>query len=328
MHRSTQSCWIVEPGRAELRSTPLLPPGPGECLVETWFTGISRGTERLVFEGRVPAEQQASMAAPFQEGHFPAPVKYGYINVGRVLEGPKAMVDRIVFCLFPHQTRYVVDAAWLTPLPESLPAQRAVLAAYMETAVTAAWDAQPSVGERILVIGAGVLGSLIAWLCQQTAGTQVTLVDIDPSKAELARQLGLAFAAPNEAQEDVDLIIHASGNGEGLTQALKLAGVEGRIVETSWYGDARVLLPLGAGFHARRLTLRSSQVSRIPPEQTPRWTSRRRLALALRLLSNPLFDCLIDGESTFNDLPDTLAQLARSESAGLCHRIRYPAAPE
>lgn len=327
MTRTARSCWITAPGRAELRSSAIATPGPGQCLVQTRYSGISRGTERLVFEGRVPAGQQASMAAPFQEGQFPAPVKYGYINVGRVLEGPDGWVGRNVFCLYPHQDLYVVDATALTPLPDDLPAGRAVLTAYMETAVTAVWDAAPLVGERIVVIGAGVLGCLIAWLCARTAASAVTLVDIDPDKARLAGCLDLDFSLAGQLEAEADLVIHASGHPAGLEQALGLAGVEARIIETSWYGEGLVPLPLGAGFHSRRLTLRSSQVSRIPPLQAPRWSHGRRLQLAMQLLTQPQFDHLIGSESDFADLPATLASLARGDDAGLCHRVRYPAVP-
>lgn len=327
MNRIAHSCWITAPGQAELRRSELSTPRPDQCLVQTRYSGISRGTERLVFEGRVPAEQQASMAAPFQEGRFPAPLKYGYINVGDVLEGPSEWLGRTVFCLYPHQDLYVVDSTALTPLPDTLPPERAVLTAYMETAVTATWDAAPLVGERIVVIGAGVLGCLVAWLCRQTAGSEVTLVDIDPGKAQLVQRLGLDFSLPDSTLQDADLVIHASGHPAGLEQALSLAGVEGRIIETSWYGQTVVPLPLGAGFHSRRLSLHSSQVSRIPPLQAPRWTHARRLQLAMQLLTEPLFDHLIGGESDFAELPATLARLARGSDSGLCHRVRYPTDP-
>ncbi|WP_121173311.1 zinc-dependent alcohol dehydrogenase [Kushneria sinocarnis] len=315
--------WITAAGQGELQQETLTPPGPDEVRIVTLYSGISRGTETLVFNGRVPASEHQRMKAPFQAGEFPWPVKYGYTSVGRVIEGPDTLRDRDVFCLYPHQDGYVVPAAAVTPLPEGLPAERAILASNMETAINGVWDAGPQAGERIAVIGAGVVGTLMARLCQQIPGARVTLVDIDPQRAVLAEQLDLAFAVPDELAPDQDLLIHASGSDEGLTTALRAAGMEARLIEMSWYGQKPVTLPLGEAFHSRRLTLRASQVGTIPPAQAARWDFRRRLTLALTLLrDDPALETLIDGESPFTRLPDTMRQLAAAPGA-LCHRIRY-----
>ncbi|MEX0870772.1 MAG: zinc-binding alcohol dehydrogenase, partial [Aquisalimonadaceae bacterium] len=271
-----------------------------------------------------PESQYAAMRAPFQEGEFPGPVKYGYINVGEVQEGPDPLLGKQVFCLFPHQDRYVVPATAVTPLPEGLPAARAVLTANMETAVNAVWDAAPGLGDRISVIGAGVVGCLAAALCSAIPGTRVELIDTDPGKAEIARALGLSFCLPADAAMEADLVLHASGNPAGLDQALRIAGMEARIVEVSWFGSQAVSLPLGEHFHSRRLRIRSSQVGRLPPERAPRWDHGRRLRLAMELLIDPVFDNLITGESAFEQLPETLAELATRPGGSLCHRIRYP----
>ena len=320
---TARAFWVAAPGHGEIRAVPIGAPGPGDVLVRTRFSGISRGTEALVFQGRVPASEYERMRAPFQEGAFPAPVKYGYASVGVVESGPGDLDGRHVFALYPHQTRYVVPAAAVHVIPDGVPPGRAVLAANLETAITGLWDATPRIGDRVVVIGAGTVGCLVAWLAQRIAGCDVTLVDVDAARAAVAAQLGVHFASPSAVPVDADVVVHASGSPNGLATALGTAGMEAAVVEMSWYGSQDVSLPLGQAFHARRLTIRSSQVGRIPAPQTPRWTSARRMALALRLLVDPVLDALITGESEFEALPSVMAQLARSPAGALCHRIRY-----
>jgi len=323
MTLDARAFWISEPGRGELRHEAVAPPGPGDVVVRTLYSGISRGTEALVFEGRVPPGERERMRAPFQSGAFPAPVKYGYSNVGIVESGPKDFVGRVVFALYPHQTRYCVPASAVHLIPPGVPAGRAVLAANMETAVTGAWDAEPLVGERVVVIGAGSVGCLVAWLMGRMPGTEVTLVDINPARALVARSLGVGFAVPDFAPAEADLVVHASGSPGGLALALRIAAFEATIVDMSWYGDRQVPLNLGEAFHARRLTIRSSQVGHIPARQRARWDSRRRMAVALPLLEDDALDALITGESAFEELPAVMPRLAADPAGTLCHRIRY-----
>ena len=320
---TAQQFWIRTPGHGEIVGAELPHRRDDEVLVRTLYSGVSRGTEALVFRGEVPPSQYRAMRAPFQEGEFPGPVKYGYSSVGEVVEGPDALAGRTVFCLYPHQDVYHVPATAVTPLPDQLPAGRAVLAANMETAIGAVWDARPQVGDRVVVIGAGVVGLLVGWLCRQTAGVDVTMVDINPSREPVVRELDLSFLTEPPAEADADLVIHASGQPEGLRSALAVAGVEATIVEVSWYGSRSVPLPLGEAFHARRLTIKSSQVGRLSPLQTPRWTHARRLALALDLLRDERLDALITGESRFEELPGVMARLSQEPGDTLCHRIRY-----
>ena len=287
-------------------------------------SGISRGTESLVFRGLVPASQRTAMRAPFQEGEFPGPVKYGYASVGRVEAGPAQWLGRRVFCLYPHQDRYVVPVEAVAPLPDAVPDARGVLAAGMETAVNGLWDATPRPGDRIAVVGAGVIGCLAAALAARIPGTRVELVDPDLRRAPVAARLGCAYAAPAQAAGDVDLVIHASGSPDGLAIALGLAGFEATVLEMSWYGDCQVAAPLGEAFHARRLTLRSSQVGAVAGAQRARWDRRRRMALALDLLADPAFDVLLTGQSPFEDLPATHARLAQAPDGALCHIVTYP----
>ena len=316
--------WSVAPGVGEIRAERLTAPSEGQVLVRTLWSGVSRGTEALVALGRVPPSQWSLMRAPFQQGAFPFPVKYGYGNVGVVEQGPDDLLGLEVFCLYPHQTRYVVPSAAVIPLPAGLLAARAVLAANMETALNAVWDAAAAPGQRIHVIGAGVVGAMIAWLCGHLPGADVTLADTAPGRADLACLLGVTFAHPDALAGDADLILHASGSPEGLRTALGVAGLEARVVEVSWYGVTEVALPLGEAFHSRRLTLTSSQVGQVAPAMRSRWPHARRLAKALELLRDPVLDHLITADADFADLPAALPRLATHPDRALCLRIAYP----
>lgn len=322
---SARAFFTIQPGVGEIRPVEVAAPGPGQVLVETLYTGISRGTESLVFHGRVPPSEHRRMRAPFQEGELSLPVKYGYANVGRVLAGPDGVRDRAVFCLYPHQTRYVVDYRSVTLVPDTVPAARAVLAANMETAINGLWDATPRIGDRIAIVGGGVVGCAVAYLAARVVGCRVQLVDIDPARALVAENLGVGFASPDSADREADLVIHASGAPAGLELALELAGPEAKVVELSWFGDTPVTLPLGAAFHARRLRIVSSQVGRLPASQQARWDYRRRLQLALSLLADPALDALISGECEFDELPEIMKRVtARTPGDGvLCQRVRY-----
>jgi threonine dehydrogenase-like Zn-dependent dehydrogenase len=319
--------WIVAPGRAEIRAERLPERGPYDVLVRTLFSGISRGTESLVYTGAVPPSEYDRMRAPFQEGEFPGPVKYGYCSVGVVEEGPAPLRGRAVFALAPHQTRYVVPASAVHVLPEGVPPARAVLAANLETAINGLWDGAAAVGDRIAVVGGGTVGCLVAWLGARLPGARVELVDIDPARAAVAAALGVPFKPPEAASGDADLVVHASGTESGLATALRLAGFEATVLELSWYGSRRPAAPLGESFHSRRLTLKSSQVGSVAPARRARWTTRARLELALRLLADAdggsRLDALVTGESPFHELPKVLDELARGGRSALCHRIAY-----
>ncbi|MET8116148.1 zinc-dependent alcohol dehydrogenase [Streptomyces prasinus] len=322
MKRTAHAFWLDSPGRGEIREVPLSGPGEDEVLVRSLYSGVSRGTETLVFRGQVPASQHAVMRAPFQKGDFPGPVKYGYLNVGVVEEGPEALVGRTVFCLYPHQTRYVVPASAVTPVPDTVPARRAVLAGTVETAVNALWDAAPLIGDRIAVVGGGMVGSSVAALLARFPGVRVQLVDADPARAETAEALGVGFALPADALGECDLVVHASATEQGLARSLELLSAEGTVIELSWYGDRKVSLPLGEDFHSRRLVIRGSQVGTVSPARPGR-SYADRLALALDLLADPALDALVTGESPFTELPALMPRLASGEIPALCHLVRY-----
>jgi len=318
-----QALWYVAPGKAEIRAEPLAPPVAGQVRVCALASALSRGTERLVFSGRVPESEFERMRAPFMDGSFPFPVKYGYAMVGRVEEGPAELTGRLCFALYPHQTAFNLAAENIVPLPEGLPPERAVLAANMETALNATWDGDAARAQRIAVVGAGVLGLLVARLCVKLPGAAVTVVDIEPSRADVVRKLGAAFAAPEGAPTDCDLVMHTSASDAGLATALRLAAFEATVLELSWYGAKEVKVPLGGAFHSQRLKLVSSQVGHVAPSHRATWTHRRRLEEALRLLDDPALDALIAPPVAFKDLPARLPDILNPTSGVLCQLIRY-----
>lgn len=319
----TRALWYVKPGECALNRAELPAPGEGEALVRMLWSGISRGTERLVFNGRVPPSEHERMRCPGQEGDFPFPVKYGYCAVGRVESGPADLVGRTIFTLHPHQQRFVAPAASLTLVPENVPARRATLAANMETALNAHWDAGSGPGDRITIVGGGVLGLLVAYLAAGLPGTDVTLLDVDPARAALAQSFGCRFATPDDAPVDADIVFHASASAAGLKTAIACAGFEARIVELSWYGTGDVAAALGGAFHSRRLQLISSQVGHVSPSRRARWDYGRRLGTALTLLADDRLDALITDEIAFDDAPDRLPALFASGSTGLTAVLRY-----
>ena len=315
--------WLRAPGEGEIRPVALPEPGPDDVLVRTAWSGVSRGTETLVFRGAVPPGQYAAMRAPFQEGDFPGPVKYGYLNVGVVEQGPPDLRGRTVFCLYPHQTAYVVPAAAVTVVPDGVPPARAVLTGTVETAVNALWDAAPLLGDRVTVVGAGMVGCCVARLLSLFPAVDVTLVDVDPRRADIANALGVDFALPEEAAGGRDLVVHTSATSAGLQRSLDLLAPEGTVLDLSWYGDTEVRLSLGGAFHSARLGIRASQVGTLSPARSGRRTTADRLALALDLLRDPAFDALITGPSRFGELPDVMARLAAGSLPALCHTISY-----
>jgi NADPH:quinone reductase-like Zn-dependent oxidoreductase len=323
MTRQVRAFWVRGPGVGEIRPATLPGATPDQVLVRTLYSGISRGTETLVFRGEVPASQYAAMRAPFQEGEFPGPVKYGYLNVGVVEEGPAALLGRTVFCLYPHQTAYLVPAASVVCVPRDVPPRRAVLAGTVETAVNALWDAPPLLGDRVSVIGAGMVGCCVAALLARVPGARVQLVDSDPAKAGVARALGVEFVPPADAAGGRDLVFHASASAAGLRRALELLAPEGSVIELSWYGDRTVEVALGGVFHSGRLAIRASQVGTVAPARRGSRSYADRLALSLELLRDPAFDALLSGESPFAELPGVLAALSAGTLPALCHVVTY-----
>ena len=320
--RSSQALWYAADRRIEIRPLEFPAPGPDDVLLRAVASGISRGTERLVWQGRVPESEHLRMRCPHQEGDFPFPVKYGYALVAEVEDGPDELRGQLVFALHPHQRHVRLPRADIHPVPPGIPAPRAALAANMETALNILWDAGAMAGDRILVVGGGLVGLLVTALAARLPGATVTLIDPLASREVLASRFGATFMLPQDAPRDQDVVIHASGRPEGLRLALAAAGAEARVVEASWYGDCDVAVPLGEAFHAKRLSLVSSQVGAVPAERRARWTTRRRLRTALNLLNDDQLDALIERTIPFADAPAQLPDCL-NDSMGLATVLSY-----
>lgn len=314
--------WTVSARRGELRREELPEPRSGQVRVRALASGISRGTELLVHRHAVPGSVRNLMRCPFQAGDLPGPVKYGYLSVGVVEAGAPDLVGRRVFCLHPHQDVYLVPATAVTVIPDDVPTERAVLAGTVETAVNALWDGRPLYGDRVAVVGGGMVGASVTALLGSLPLTRLELVDPDPARRALAAHLGATGVTPEEAGGDCDVVFHASATQAGLQTALGLLGQEGEVVELSWYGTTPVTVGLGTTFHTRRLSVRASQVSRVSPHRAARRDHADRMQVALRAATDPALDHLLAGPTPFEQLPDLLRRLADGEP-GLCHLVRY-----
>lgn len=333
--RVSRAVWYSGPGKVELRTASVSPPAPGEALVRTLYSGVSRGTERLVLSGAVGESEWERMKAPLQEGKFPFPVKYGYCAVGVVEGGPQELVGRPVFCLHPHQDVFLAPITMLTPIPDDVPPRRATLAANMETALNAVWDSAVAPADRIVVVGAGVVGLLIAFLSARLPGAEVTVIDVAKERREIVESFGAKFLAAPAAGADpasvsgvtslaADVVFHTSVSPAGLNTAIAAAGFESAIVELSWYGSKDVPVKLGGAFHSQRLRLISSQVGQVSAGHRPRWDYKRRMQAALRLLDDVRLDVLVSEEIAFADAASALPRALSPGADGLAPVIRYP----
>jgi len=316
--------WTVGRGKGELRAETLPEPQANEALVRTLYSGISKGTELLVHAGHVPKSVARTMRAPHQEGEFPSPVKYGYLSVGIVEEGPAEWKNKAVFCLHPHQDRYVVPVDSLTKIPDGVPPRRAVLTGMVETALNALWEAGPRLGDRVAVVGGGLLGGTLAALLRKFPLQRLELVDVEPAKEQTAAALNIDFALPEDARADCDIVFHCSATPEGLRRSLQLAGDEARLIELSWFGDTPVSVPLGEDFHARRLSITASQVGVVARARRHRRSTAERLELAVQLLQDPAFDLFLSADTSFAELPHMIEHLAAHGDGNSCHVISYP----
>jgi NADPH:quinone reductase-like Zn-dependent oxidoreductase len=319
-----RSLWYLAPEKVEIRSALLKPLTDGEVRVRALFGALSRGTESLVYRGEIPESEYQRMAAPWMSGTFPFPVKYGYCHVGRIEDGPADWIGQLVFALRPHESMYVADVQDVVPLPSGLTPERAVLSANMETALNAVWDASPGPGDNIVIVGGGVVGCLVAYLCAGLKGANVTLVDINPERSVVASTLGVQFALPQKTPMECDVVFHCSASAAGLATAIGAAGEEAQVLELSWYGSRDIGLSLGGAFHSRQIRLQSSQVGHVSASRRPRWTHRKRLQAAMGMLVDERLDVLLTHSVDFEDLPHHLPNLLGSSSQALCSLIRYP----
>lgn len=325
-----QALWYVGLEQAIIQTETAKAASTQDCLVTALHSAISRGTESLIFHGRVPPSEYERMRAPYMGGHFPFPVKYGYCHVGLIEKGPAALEGQRVFSLHPHQSTFFAHPSTLCPLPDALPGARAVLAANMETALNAVWTAKVGPADRITIVGGGVVGLLVAYLCGQLPGTQVSVIDPFRGRATHCRALGVDYLHPEDLDDtasdtqDCDVVFHTSGNPQGLQTALALAGNEATVVELSWYGTRIVPVALGQAFHSRQLRLLSCQVGHIEASHQPRWDFRRRLNAAIGLLLDERLDCLLEPGIALDDVPACLNRLFDPDHPALCQVIDYP----
>ncbi|MDZ5076180.1 zinc-binding alcohol dehydrogenase [Nesterenkonia sp. HG001] len=326
---SSRQFWTVGPGRGELRQASPPRPADGEVLVETIVSGISRGTESMVHRGDVPPETAELMRAPHQLGELPHPVSHGYLNVGVVRdgqgEGAAELVGRTVFSLAGHREHVAVPAEDCHPLPPGCPPERALLAGAAETGLNALWEAGVSLGDRVTVIGGGMIGLATALLADRMPLERLEVVEVDAARRQLIDSLGLHALPPGRASTDRDVVLHSSATGAGLAEALRVAGDDTVIVEQSWYGQHHPDVPLGADFHARRLRIVASQVGEVAQPRRLRRTRRQRLQLALSLLDER-FDALLTGRSPLEDLPEVMDALAAEDptwSGTICHVVDH-----
>jgi len=316
-----QALWHINPVSSDiLRSEPEIQ--KNQCLLQSKYSLISVGTERTVSMGKVPVDLHDSMAVPYMKGAFSFPVKYGYSLVGKVLKGPSEWMGRNVHLMHPHQDYCYSNLSDLFILPPTIPLKRATLISNMETAVNAIWDSQVSIGDRVVVVGFGLIGSLVALIVRQIPGVEVQVVEIDKSRQQVARSLG--FGVSDSCKKNhFDMAFHASGSATGLQNAIDAVGLEGPIIELSWYGNRKVDISLGTTFHSLRKQLISSQVSFIPSTKQSGWDFKRRKKTVLNLLHNPVFDHLLDTEVPFKESPSVFEKIRNNDWEPLTCVVKY-----
>ena len=306
----TASVWFPRAREVEIRDETVGRPGPGEVRIHAIASGLSHGTEMLVFRGEVPTD--LALDLPTLAGSYAFPIKFGYASVGRVVETGAGVTELApgdhVFVHHPHQQEYVVRAAAAVRLPKRLPPELGVFLANCETALNVVLDAHPYLGDEVAVFGQGVVGLLVTQLMER-AGAAVTAVEPIAVRRELALRGGAEDAVTPEAAaariatrtngRGADVVIEASGNGGALQLAIDAAAFQASVVVCSWYGSKPVSLDLGSRFHRQRLRLVSSQVSRLDPALAPRWDRQRRLDTALALLEELVLGPLISHRIPF-----------------------------
>ena len=317
--RKARALWHTSASQSQIKEVELS--ANPACVVKSLYSLISTGTERLVSRGQVPHALYASMKVPYMEGEFSFPVKYGYSLVGEVQEGPEEILGKKVHLLHPHQDYCRVQASELTVLPGEVPPLRATLASNLETALNSIWDSGVSVGDRVLVVGFGIIGSLTARLLQSIAGVEVWVYDLDAQRSELASASG--FHIVDRMLYDFDIAFHCSSSSKGLQSCIDHIGFEGKVMEMSWYGEQAVELQLGGSFHQQRKQIISSQVSSIPSNHRARWDFNRRKAVVMELLKNPAYDQHLGEQVPFDKVPALFGNIRKGSLSALSWVIAY-----
>lgn len=322
-----KSLWHTSNSTSEIRESTIL--DQEKVLVKSLYSLISLGTERLIALGNVPKELQESMTVPYQEGHFDFPIKYAYSLVGIVMTKDHPLTNKRVHLLHPHQDYCFVKEQDLFVVPEEVDLQTATLASNVETALTAAWDSGASFGDKVLVVGFGLIGSLVARLIDDIPGTEVMIFETDIAKINLAQKLGFQNVInpksdnPKRISPPFDIAFHCSATSKGLQSCIDYTGFESKIIELSWYGSKAININLGSTFHRLRKQLISSQVSNLPMDRKGRWDYKRRKTVVFNLLKNPIFKHHISQTLKFASVPKFFDQLRQGEVSELGVIISY-----
>lgn len=313
--------WHTSPEKSEIKQAASFEISGEICEIQSLYSLVSTGTERLVATGKIPTGLYNSMQVPYMEGDFSLPVKYGYSLVGEVVKGP--LLGKTVHLLHPHQDYCKVAAADVFPIPDEVPAVRATLASNLETAVNAVWDSGVSVGDRVAVVGFGIIGSLVARLLAQLPAVSLTILEKDPDRIKMAKSMGFEVSPNENLSTPLDIAFHCSSTAAGLQTCIDTVGLEGKVIELSWYGDKSVELNLGGTFHPQRKVIISSQVSQIPASHQHRWDFRRRKEAVFELLKNPDFDLHTPKTTPFTNLPEVFSEIRKGSSKQLVWIVDY-----
>ena len=289
--------------------------------VKSLFSLISTGTERLVASGEVPVSSFEFMAVPYMKGNFSFPIKYGYSLVGKVTSVGK-LYGKIVHLLHPHQGKCLVKEVDVMIVPDEIPAKRATLASNVETALNAIWDAEISIGDKVLIAGFGMIGSLLARVLSFMPEVEIVIMEKDANRVKMVQKMGFTFIDDPEPSY-FDVAFNTTSNEKALQIAIQSVGLEGKIIEMSWYGTKNVNINLGADFHYHRKQIISSQVSKIPSDKQSRWDYKRRKEVVFKLLKSPLFDEHITDVLTFAETPAFFDKLRAGGVSGLGYCIEY-----
>ncbi|MEC9205932.1 MAG: zinc-binding alcohol dehydrogenase [Pseudomonadota bacterium] len=320
---NAKSFWVKKKNFGFIKEHSIDKPKASEALIKTIYSGISFGTERIVFTGSVPKNQTKVMKCPHQEGEFGSNVKYGYLNVGKVIKGSQKFKGKFVFTLFPHQNFFVLKEDDLVLIPKSVPKKRCLLIANMETALNAIWDTSPTSGDTAIVVGAGIVGFMVAYLLKSTKGIDVTIIDKDKTKNKYAKHFDINFSNKIKKSSKVDFIYECSGNPNILNQLSTSLKEEGILCILSWYGNQVSKMNFGENFFSKRLKIVFSQVSKIPKHRMKDWNNKSRRELAMKMLGDQKLDKLIERkEIKFEDLPKFFDK-NRVGKNYMCNVVKY-----
>ena len=318
----TYSLWLENKNKPKIKKKLLRPSNkPNTLIIKTLYSGISKGTEKLVSSGFVGKDQYKIMKSPFQEGTFSFPIKYGYINVGKVINGPKKLLHKNTFALYPHQDLFEINSKEVQILNESNNPKKYLLTANMETAINIFWDTQASNKDKIVIVGMGSVGILTAYYFKLQNYKNVFICDSNLKKKKFATLLGLNFK-DFKSIKDIDVVINTTSNYQIINKSFNKLNLEGKIVEASWYGNKKGIINLGGNFHSKRLKLISTQVSNIPKYLSNKHNYKSRLKLAIKALSSNKLLKLVNTESHFNNLEEDYVSIINNPDS-IMHAIKY-----